>query len=62
MQLIKTLFAVAFALAVPASAGSCLGLGACGENNQVFQCATGSCISKVGEPCSVSGGKAACPK
>ncbi|KAL0936889.1 uncharacterized protein CTRU02_209105 [Colletotrichum truncatum] len=62
MQFLKIVSALAVALAVPASAGTCIQLGACSEGNDIRQCTSGSCHQKLGQTCTISGNSVNCPK
>ncbi|EQB44285.1 hypothetical protein CGLO_16988 [Colletotrichum gloeosporioides Cg-14] len=61
MQFLKIVFTFAAALAVPASAATCIQLGACAEGNDIRQCTSGSCHQKLGQTCTISGNTVSCP-
>ncbi|KAK2769913.1 hypothetical protein CKAH01_14928 [Colletotrichum kahawae] len=61
MQFLKIAFTFAAALAVPASAASCIQFGACAEGNDIRQCTEGSCVQKLGQPCTIGGNIVICP-
>ncbi|KAF6812500.1 hypothetical protein CPLU01_14881 [Colletotrichum plurivorum] len=62
MQFFNIVLGIAFALAVPTQAGTCIQLGACAEGNNIQQCTSGSCHQKLGQTCTISGSNVSCPK